>query len=204
MKPFSQACKNNQHPILNVLIRVFSDRRKVLEIGSGTGQHAVYFSKHLPHLEWITSDLQENIDGINQWIAEFPQDNLHPPLWLDVTSENWEVPLVDAVFSANSLHIMEWSAVEKLFQGIAKILHPGGVFAVYGPFKYKGEFTSESNQHFDGWLKDQQEHRGIRDFEQVDALATQTNLTLIEDNDMPAYNRLLVWRRNDLPKLQYN
>ncbi|MEJ2418022.1 MAG: DUF938 domain-containing protein [Exilibacterium sp.] len=195
MKPFSQACQNNRDPILAVLRRVFSDRRRVLEIGSGTGQHAVYFARHLPHLQWYTSDLQENHEGILQWMAEYPLENLHSPRELDVSASDWGVAPVDAVFSANTVHIMSWSMVGKLFAGLGHTLLPGGVFALYGPFNYNGEYTSESNQRFDIWLKAQEEHRGIRDFEKVDKLAREIGLELVEDNTMPANNRLLVWRR---------
>ncbi len=195
MKPFSQACQNNRDPILAVLRRVFSDRRRVLEIGSGTGQHAVYFARHLPHLQWYTSDLQENHEGIAQWMTEYPLENLHSPRELDVSVSDWGMAPVDAVFSANTVHIMSWSMVGKLFAGLGHTLLPGGVFALYGPFNYNGEYTSESNQRFDIWLKAQEEHRGIRDFEKVDKLAREIGLELVEDNTMPANNRLLVWRR---------
>ena len=193
MKPFSQACVNNRDPILAVLRRVFADRQKVLEIGSGTGQHAVYFSKHLPHLQWYTSDLLENHQGIQQWIDEEPQLNLHSPRVLDAAAEKWDAPAVDAVFSANTLHIMDWPTVESFFECLYTVLQPGGKLAIYGPFNYNGKYTAESNQRFDAWLKAQDEKRGIRNFEQVNALARQIGLKLVEDNAMPANNRLLLW-----------
>ncbi len=193
MKPFSQACQNNRVPILAVLERVFQGVSNVLEIGSGTGQHAVYMAKHLPHVMWQTSDLVENHSGINQWIKEFPADNIRLPLSLDVTAADWAALQCDAVFSANTLHIMSWSAVQKLFQGLANCLSPGAVVAIYGPFNYHGKFTSESNERFDTWLKAQNSDRGIRDFAAVNTLAEQAGLALQEDNAMPANNRLLVW-----------
>ncbi len=194
MKPFSQACLNNREPILDVLRRVFANSRRVLEIGSGTGQHAVYFAEQLPHLHWQTSDLAENHAGINAWLDEFCGDNLSRPLKLDVTSGIWPCEKVDAIFSANTAHIMSWEAVQQMFAGIPEVLDSGGVMALYGPFNYHGAYTSDSNQRFDVWLKTQGLHRGIRDFEQVDGLAHQAGMTLMEDNAMPANNRLLVWR----------
>lgn len=194
MKPFSQACLNNREPILDVLRRVFANSRRVLEIGSGTGQHAVYFAEQLPHLHWQTSDLTENHAGINAWLDEFCGDNLSRPLELDVTSGIWPGEKVDAIFSANTAHIMSWEAVQQMFAGIPEVLDSGGVMALYGPFNYHGAYTSDSNQRFDVWLKAQEPHRGIRDFEQVDGLARQAGMQLMEDNAMPANNRLLVWR----------
>lgn len=195
MKPFSQACLNNRDPILEILKRVFAHCRRVLEVGSGTGQHAVYFAEHLPHLCWQTSDLCENHEGINQWLAEFPRDNLLPPLELDVTCQPWPLAGVDGIFSANTAHIMPWEAVEKMFAAIPAVLQPGGVLALYGPFNYGGAYTSDSNRCFDQWLKTQAPYRAIRDFEKVDALARRAGLHLLEDNAMPANNRLLVWQR---------
>lgn len=197
MKPFSQSCENNRDPILKILSPVFQDHRRVLEIGSGTGQHAVYFSRHLPHLQWFTSDLQDNHPGIFQWISEFPQPNLHPPCILDVTQTQWNVPDVDAVFTANTLHIMPWHAVEKLFEGLGRLLPVGGRFAAYGPFNFNGQYTSDSNKRFDTWLKAQNVERGIRDFEKVDALASSIGMVLEEKNSMPANNWLMIWCRKE-------
>ncbi len=193
MKPFSQACQNNRAPILKVLERVFEGASHALEIGSGTGQHAVFFAKHLPHLTWQTSDLVENHSGINQWIEAFPVDNILAPLNLDVANADWSGLQFDALFSANTLHIMSWAEVQKLFHGLAAILKPGAVVSIYGPFNYHGKFTSDSNERFDRWLKAQNPERGIRDFAAVDGLAQQAGLALQEDNTMPANNRLLVW-----------
>ena len=198
MKPFSQACANNQEPILQVLQRIFADCHKVLEVGSGTGQHAVHFARHLPQLEWFTSDLLDNHDGINLWIDEYPLPNLHRPRLLDVLQTDWQVPGVDAVFTANTFHIMPWQAVFAFFAGLgADAGGPleAGLLAVYGPFNYGGEYTSDSNTRFDAWLKAQAAHQGIRDFEKVNALAGDAGFTLLEDNPMPANNRLLVWRK---------
>jgi cyclopropane fatty-acyl-phospholipid synthase-like methyltransferase len=193
MKPFSQACENNKSPILDVLRRVFADRQQVLEIGSGTGQHAVHFAAHLPHLTWQTSDLPENHPGIRAWLEDASLPNLREPIAIDTDQRPWPVEPVDAVFTANTLHIMSWPQVENGFAGIAQVIQPDAVLAVYGPFNYNGGFTSESNRNFDAWLKQRGAHQGIRDFEAVNTLAEQIGLQLQEDNAMPANNRLLVW-----------
>ena len=194
-RPFSQACENNRVPILAVLERVFSQSRQVLEIGSGTGQHAVYFAPRLPQLVWQPSDLAEHLPGIRAWLAAFPAANLRPPIALDVTAADWGVTGVDAVFSANTLHITPWAAVVALFARLPDVLVPGGVLAIYGPFNYRGQYTAASNARFDAWLRERAAHQGIRDFEAVAALASDAGLALREDNAMPANNRLLVWSR---------
>lgn len=193
-KPFAPACERNQGPILEVLRQYFSDRRRVLEIGSGTGQHAVFFAPALPQATWQTSDVAENLPGIRMWLEEAALSNLPAPLTLDVTGQ-WPDTPFDAIFSANSLHIMPWSAVEKFFAGVARVLEPGGMLAVYGPFNYHGSYTSDSNREFDGWLKQRSALSGIRDFEAVDRLANEIGCELVKDHTMPANNRLLIWRR---------
>lgn len=193
MKPFSQACENNKDPILSVLRRVFADTQTVLEVGSGTGQHAAYFGQHLPHLRWLTSDLPEHHDGINTWLDEAALPNVERPIVLNAEVQPWSVEPVDGVFSANTLHIMSWQQVQKLFGGLPAIMQPGATVAIYGPFNYKGQFTSDSNREFDFWLKQRVGHQGIRDFEAVNQLAEEAGLKLLEDNTMPANNRLLVW-----------
>ncbi len=196
-KPFSQACENNKQAIFDVLSRVFADRNQVLEIGSGTGQHAVFFAERLPHLIWQTSDLQENHAGIQQWIAEKNLANLKAPFDLNVEQLPWPIETKDAVFSANTLHIMSWQNVEHFFMGLDQALGVKGKLAVYGPFNYQGEFTSDSNRQFDAWLKQRGSHQGIRDFEAIDRLAKNIGLVLKEDNAMPANNRLLVWQKHN-------
>jgi len=194
-KPFSQACENNKQAILDVLTRVFSHKKQVLELGSGTGQHGVYFAEALPHLVWQCSDLLENHPGIKQWIVEKTLNNIKAPIELNVENLPWQVEEKEAIFSANTLHIMSWQNVENFFSGVAKVLAVNGVLAVYGPFNYQGEFTSESNRQFNTWLKQRALHQGIRDFEKVNALAESIGLELKEDNEMPANNRLLVWEK---------
>ena len=194
-KPFAESCVENRAPILAVLREVFADRRHVLEIGSGTGQHAVYFAPELPHLTWQTADVPQHNAGIRLWLAEAALPNVLAPLELDVNRTEWHSGRYDAVFSANTLHIMSWPEVERLFAGIGAVLESGGVLAIYGPFNINGAFTSESNARFDAWLKARDPASGVRDFEAVDALARAQGLVLQQDVAMPANNRTLVWRR---------
>lgn len=194
-KPFSQACENNKAPILAVLQRVFAPCRNILEIGSGTGQHAVWFAPRLAHLHWQTSDLAENHPGINAWIDEQPASNVARPIVLNVVSGSWPVA-VDGVFSANTCHIMSWPSVVKMFDGFGRHLVRDGMVAIYGPFNYGGEFTSASNAQFDQWLRLRAPHQGIRDIAAIQRLAQLAGLEPLEDNPMPANNRLLVWRKS--------
>lgn len=193
--PFSQACENNQAPILAVLQQAFADRRLVLEVGSGTGQHGVYFAPRLPQLVWQTSDLADNHAGIRAWQAAYPAPNLRAPLLLDLASSAWPDGAFDAVFSANTAHIVAWPLVERLFALAGNHLPPAGVLALYGPFNYGGGFTSDSNRAFDAWLRARDPASGIRHFEDIAALAAGHGLALERDHTMPANNRLLVFRR---------
>ncbi|MBM3341933.1 MAG: DUF938 domain-containing protein [Betaproteobacteria bacterium] len=193
-KPFSDACERNRGPILGVLREAFARARHVLEIGSGTGQHAVYFAEHLPHLTWHTSDRPEHHAGIRAWIGDSGLNNVKPPLTLDVRQPAWPVSAVDAIFSANTLHIMDSSSVEAFFAGVARVLATGGVLAVYGPFNYGGRFTAASNAAFDAALRSRGEGSAIRDFEAVNELARKSGLKLMQDVAMPANNRALLWR----------
>jgi hypothetical protein len=186
MKPFSEASERNRGPILAVLKRVFKDRKRVLEIGSGTGQHAAYFAAELPHLVWQASDVAEHLAGIREWIAD------PAAIELDV-DKPWPAVKADAVFSANTCHIMSWPQVERMFAGVGK-LRPA-VLALYGPFNYNGRHTSESNARFDAMLRGRDAASGIRDFEAINALAGTARLVVQEDNAMPANNRLLVFQK---------
>jgi SAM-dependent methyltransferase len=188
VRPFSDAAERNRAPILVVLRRIFGDRKHVLEIGSGTGQHAAYFAAGLPHLRWQASDVADNLPGIREWVSE------PPPLELDV-DQPFPSLRADAAFSANTCHIMSWPQVERMFQEVAALLPTGGVFAVYGPFHYGGKPTSESNARFDAMLRARDPLSGVRDFEAVRALAQRHGLDLEEDHAMPANNRLLVFRK---------
>lgn len=227
-KPFAPACERNRDPILEVLRERLADSRRVLEIGSGTGQHAVHFAAAMPWLEWQTSDVTEQLPGIRAWLADAALPNTPPPIALDLrgAAPASADPLIgfgtseieqrfDAVFSANTLHIVSWSEVEDFFvvadrmlqdsaslsddEGDAAPASPDSateMLIVYGPFNYGGAFTSDSNRDFDGWLKARDPESGIRDFESVDALARGIGCELIDDIAMPANNRCLVWRRS--------
>jgi len=194
-KPYAESCEQNRAPILAVLREVFADRRHVLEIGSGTGQHAVYFAPELPHLTWQTADVPAHHAGIRLWLEDAALPNVRPPLALDANDTAWHGDRYDAVFSANTLHIMSWAEVELCFAGIGAVLEADGVLAIYGPFNYDGKFTSDSNARFDAWLKARDPASGVRDFEAVNALAAAQGLVLTRDVAMPANNRTLVWRR---------
>lgn len=191
------ACERNKQPILDLLRPAFAQARTALEIGSGTGQHAVHFARGMPHLAWQPSDRAEWLPGLRARIAQEGPGNLAAPFELDVTTLPWPVPAVDAIFTANTLHIMAWREVEAFFEGVGRVLErDSGRLAVYGAFKYRGAFTSASNAAFDADLKSRDPASGIRDFEKVNALAETQGLALIADHPMPANNQLLVWRRN--------
>ena len=194
MKRYSDASERNRDPILGILRRVFADRRHVLEIGSGTGQHAAYFAPALSHLTWQPSDVAENLTSIRVWREESQSPGLREPIELDVERPFPPVK-ADAVFSANTCHIMSWAQVERMFAAIAALLPPGGVFALYGPFHYGGKATSPSNAEFDAWLRGRDALSGVRDFEEIRKLGSKHGFDLEEDNAMPANNRLLVFRK---------
>lgn len=207
-KPFSEACERNRDAILDVLRAHFADCRNVLEIGSGTGQHAVHFAAAMPWLQWQCSDRAENLPGIRTWLDEAALANTPAPLELDVgldrsrtfaptlsRKRQSEQSGFDAVFSANTLHIMAWEEVAAFFEVVGKMLAQEATLIVYGPFNYAGQYTSESNRNFDAWLKARDPDSGIRDFEKVGALAQAIGLRLVDDIAMPANNRCLVWRR---------
>jgi cyclopropane fatty-acyl-phospholipid synthase-like methyltransferase len=194
-KPYAEACDENGPHILEVLKSRLPAEGKLLEIGSGTGQHAVMFAKALPGIQWHTSDRAEMLPGIEAWLAEAQLANLYAPIPLDVLSDPWPGQLFDAAYSANTAHIMPEEAVEAMFTGVASILQPGAEFLLYGPFMYDGEHSSESNKRFDHWLRSCEEHRGIRDVSWLQQFADPMGLLLEEDIAMPVNNRILVWRR---------
>jgi len=194
-KPYAESCDQNKDVILSVLKKLYVDPGNVLEIGSGTGQHAVYFARHLPHVYWQPSDRQENLAGIQAWVDEANLENILDSVSLDVTEQPWAVTQADYLYSANSVHIMSWPAVQALFAGLQSVLNRGGLFALYGPFNYAGAYTSASNERFDQWLKQRDPRSGIRDFNDLDTLASQSDLGFVQDYEMPANNRILVWRK---------
>ena len=193
--PFAESSEQNKSVIFDVIKPYL--RGDVLEIGSGTGQHAVFFAGLVPRLSWQTSDLESNLPGIEAWIEHSGLTNLPPPIALDV-SGRWPGRQFDLVYSANCFHIMDKTAVAKSIEGVGACLKADGVLAVYGPFNYAGNFTSESNARFDAFLKTRDPASGIKDFEWLDDLAGEQNLRLLEDVAMPENNRSLVWQKRTL------
>lgn len=193
-KPYSESCDQNREHILAVIKPLLANSKTVLEIGSGTGQHAVYFASELPHLIWQSSDCTPWLPGIRSWLDEAGLANTPAPLELDVTGA-WPQLSVDAVFSANTVHIMHWPMVEALFAALGRLLSSGGQFMLYGPFNYNGRYSSDSNARFDAWLKARDPDSGIRDFETLDRLAQAAGLKFIRKYPLPANNQILHWQK---------
>jgi cyclopropane fatty-acyl-phospholipid synthase-like methyltransferase len=196
--PFSEACERNKGPLLEVLQQwLAGSPRFVLEVGSGTGQHAVYFSRQMPHLTWQPTEQTENLTLLEARVSREGPPNLLPPLELDVEQSDWPLGAdsADAVFTANTFHIMSWPQVQAFFRGMGPLLRDDGLLIIYGPFRYGGQYTSHTNVAFDKSLKALDPKSGIRDFEAVDALAVKQGLVLMEDHAMPATNQTLVWRK---------
>lgn len=197
-KPFSPACERNREPILAVIRPLLAARgvRRVLEIGSGTGQHAVYFADAMPALTWVTSDRGAYQSGIRAWIDEAATDNIEGPLTLDVLDGFPAVdPLPQAIFSANTAHIMSWQGVKAMFAGVGGLLDVGGMFLLYGPFNRNGEYTGEGNRVFDASLRARNPQMGIRDLEALEQLGAEHALRCRHVHPMPADNFLLEWER---------
>jgi cyclopropane fatty-acyl-phospholipid synthase-like methyltransferase len=191
MLPISEACERNKAPILEVLRVALADRIHVLEIGSGTGQHAVHFAAHLSHLTWHPTEQLAYLPDLVMRVKLEGTRNLQAPAMLDVNQTVWPLRAVDAIFTANTLHIMSWSEVMVMYRGVGAVLSPGGAMCVYGPFRYEGRYTSDSNRQFDRMLKERDPLSGLRDIEAISALAAQYGLRLLHDHDLPAHNRLL-------------
>ena len=191
--PFADACERNKGPILEVLRQVLPSRGRILEIGSGTGQHVVYFAPHFPGLLWQASDRRENLDGILFRLEQEGSSNVLPPIELDVL-EQWPEQVFDSVFSANTSHIMGWDAVCAMFAGLELHLAPGGVLCLYGPFNQRGQFTAPSNEEFDLQLRARSPHMGLRDVEALESLAQRHQMSLELQYAMPANNQLLVFK----------
>ena len=195
MLPISDACERNKEPILEVLRDCFARCAEVLEIGSGTGQHAVHFARHLKHLTWHPTEQLSYLRDLAARVELEGSENLRQPTVLDVRQSVWPLRSVDAVFTANTLHIMSWSEVTALYDGVGEVLRPGGTMCIYGPFRYEGRYTSDSNREFDRALKERDPNSGLRDVQAVSALAEQYGLRLVADHDLPAFNRLLVFAK---------
>ena len=191
-KPFSQACENNKQPILEVLTRVLIDKKKLVEIGSGTGQHAAYFAPRLSHLQWHTSDMPDKHLGIEAWLEDAMSKNLHQPVAFTIGTNAWPIANVDAVYSANTTHIIQPSEAKLMMQLVANNLPKGGIFCQYGPYNFQGRYSSESNQAFNLHLREQG-YGGIRDIDELILWARP--LVLIETIAMPANNFMLIWQK---------
>lgn len=196
MRQFSEACERNKGPILDTIKPYLHYANEVLEIGSGTGQHAVHFAAALPHLIWHTSDLKNNHPSIISWIEASELPNIRKPKVLDVSQRLWSIGQVDAVFTANTSHIMSWQHVKAMFEGVNRVLKPGGHFLIYSPFNVNGQYTSESNKKFDQWLKAQNPESSIRDYDDMNRLARHNGLSLNNRHEMPANNMLLAYQKN--------
>ena len=198
-KPFAPSCERNQSVILDVLQSIITlDDKHLLEIGSGTGQHAVYMAPHFPHLNWHTSDLKENHAGIKMWLDEAKLDNISAPIIYESGKSDFPDIDVDIVFTTNTLHIMSWQNVKDLIKQLGEYLKKGAKIIIYGPFNYMGQFTSDSNAKFDVWLKQQETHRGIRNFEEILQLMAVVGIDLKQDIEMPANNRILYFVKEKL------
>jgi len=193
--PFSQACENNKRPILEVLSQWLKADQTIWEVGSGTGQHAQYFAQELPDIHWQPTDLAANLSHLEQRFSLLKQKNILNPLPLDVSSSHWPTESIGHLFTANTLHIMSKAVVERFILGLHQRLEPQGFVYTYGPFKYQGAFTSDSNEQFDLYLKQRNAESGIKDFEWIEGLFEQGGTTLIKDYVMPANNQLLIWQR---------
>ncbi len=185
----------NREPILEVLKRVLPPRVLVLEVASGSGEHAAYFAKALPGLSWQPTDADPRaLASIAAHRAAADAANLLAPLPLDVTAEEWPVERADALVCVNMIHITPWAASEGLMAGARRLLRAGGVVYLYGPYRIDGRHTAPSNQNFDAWLRGQNAEWGVRDLGDVTALAARHGFTLAETVPMPANNLSVIFR----------
>ncbi|BBB31584.1 DUF938 domain-containing protein [Neptunomonas japonica] len=194
MLNYSEACERNKQSILEKLSTYLAYRKTILEVGSGSGQHALFLSSHHQHLTWQPSDQERYLDALQINIEQYASQGVLSPIELNVNSV-WPNALYDGVYTANTLHIMSWEEVQLFFKGIGTLIEKGGYLFVYGPFRYNDTYTSASNAQFDQWLKDRDPASGIREFEAVNTLAHEQGLSLVEDCLMPANNQLLIWQR---------
>lgn len=195
-KPTSDACDRNREPILKVLQDFITrDDRRLLEIGSGTGQHAVYLAPHFPQLAWYPTDVSGKLKGIKLWMHEAGTPNIQPPVRLEVGKDDFPKVKFDVVFTANTFHIMHWKEGKSLIKLLGHRLREGSRAIFYGPFKYEGQFTSPSNEAFDRNLKQSDPLSGIRSFEDVNNAMIKNGFELIADVDMPANNQMLIYSR---------
>ena len=196
MKQCWPAPERNKGPIADVLERVLLPGHSLLEIASGTGQHAAHFAQRWPELTVHPSDLEpENLRSIGAWVEESQLPNLMQPVALDVRSAPWPVSMVDAIFNANMIHISAWECCIGLLEGAMRHLHPGGYLVLYGPFRIGGRHTAPSNEAFDRGLRARNPRWGVRDLEEVASEAETRGLNLLETVAMPANNQTLIFVR---------
>lgn len=193
-RPYAESCDQNREPIRQILNEFVEGKQSVLEIGSGTGQHAVYFADCYPWLNWQTSELKENHKGIQAWIDHSELNNIVTPIELDAAGE-WPQYSYDLLYTANTIHIMSESQVEALFDQCVSCMHDSSLLLMYGPFNYQGMYTSDSNARFDDWLKQRDSLSGIKNYEWLQQLGEKSGITCIHDYEMPANNRILVWKK---------
>ncbi len=193
--PFSEACERNREPILAVLAEVLPARGRVLEIGSCTGQHVVHFARSLPGVQWQPTDRSEYLQGLANRLEAEGGPNVLPPLELDVAG-TWPQGPFEAVYSANTAHIMSWPEVKCMFEGVARVLSSGGVFCLYGPFNENGAATAPSNAAFDRQLRRRDPAMGLRDLADLETLGRELQLSLQQRFAMPANNQILVFAAN--------
>lgn len=194
-KPYASSSARNAKAIAGVLSHEFRNCKTVLEIGSGTGQHAVTFARELNHLTWQTSDLEPSHAGIREWIRESSLSNVREPVVLDVLKDTVEPGAYDAVYSSNTAHIMSYAAVRRMFELVGETLAIHGVFCLYGPFSCNGKFSTASNAEFDASLRARNAAMGIRDLNELDAMAGSNGMKLAKHYAMPANNLTVVWNK---------
>lgn len=195
-KGFAPAAERNRQPILDVLRRVLPPNGLVLEIASGTGQHAIFFAEHLSHLSWQPSDASDDaLRSIRAWVEYSARENLLPPIELDVCWPRWPIPRADALLCVNMIHISPWETTERLFEGASVLLESGSPLVTYGPYRLHGEHSAPSNAAFDESLRSRNPRWGIRDIDQLRGLAERTGFELRDSVPMPANNMTLVWAR---------
>lgn len=194
--PFSEACERNKETILSVLKKVISPvHRNVIEIGAGTGQHATFFARAFPQLRWTPTETSENLPHLNRVVQESGIKNLTPPFKMRIGEDDFAIRTYDVIYTANTLHIISWKDCKTLIKLMGHRLQEGGLAIIYGPFNYGGQFTSQSNEEFNDWLKKRDPASGIRNFEDVHNAMEKNGFELVNDYEMPANNRTLVYRR---------
>jgi SAM-dependent methyltransferase len=187
----------NREPILDVLRRVLPARGKVLEIASGSGEHAAFFANGLPSVSWQPTDVGASaLASIAAFRADAGAANLLAPLRLDVTPPQWPVARADAIVCNNMIHIAPWAVTEGLMAGAGRTLPAGGVLYLYGPYRIDGRQTAPTNREFDAWLRGQNAAWGIRDLGEVTELAARHGFALAETVPMPANNLSVIFRRD--------